>query len=258
MRVLTFGCAAFTCPDDYHNIGAPLKPPGLVVGPAPEHRTDTLTGLAHAVHPTPPSRELDLLISVGERISMTLLAMALIQRGVQAVSFTGSQSGIITCTDHSIARIIEMRPARIQRVLAEGKIPIVAGFQGMSLEREVTTLGRGGSDTSAVALALALNASEVLFYKDVPGIFSEDPKKNPHAEQISHLNYSQALSIVRSTGSVLHPRAIELAQKNNLPLRVQSFKRDRRGHTLISDGRERKQPPVYERNLQAEQLAESS
>ena len=142
--------------------------------------TDQLFKLARNVHPNPPAREQDMLVSVGERISISLLAMALAYQGVEAVSFTGSQSGIITCEKHSDASIVDIRPKRIQKVLDEGKTAIIAGFQGVSQKGEITTLGRGGSDTSAVALAVGLGARCVEFYKDVPGIFEEDPKVQHH------------------------------------------------------------------------------
>ncbi|MBI2742505.1 MAG: aspartate kinase [Chlamydiales bacterium] len=195
----------------------------VVVVSAMGDSTDQLIALAKKVNPTPPRRELDMLISVGERISISLLAMALSAKNKEAISFTGSQSGIITSSQHNDAKIIEVRPFRLLPHLSTGKIVIVAGFQGVSREGEITTLGRGGSDTSAVALAIALGAEKVEFYKDVQGICSEDPKKNPEAQLFSTLSYPEALEIVQKGAKVLHERAILLAQKNSLPLHVLSF-----------------------------------
>ncbi len=196
--------------------------------------TDQLIALAKQVHPHPPRREYDMLVSVGERISISLLAMALALKNRDAVSFTGSQSGIMTCADHGEAKILEVRPGRLEQALNEGKIVIVAGFQGVSLQKEITTLGRGGSDTSAVALGIALNAKKIEFYKDVPGIFNDDPKKNEKAEPFSRLSFDEALTIIEKTGGkVLHPRAIKLAQKNHLSLHVLSFEEGNHEGTWI-------------------------
>jgi len=179
--------------------------------------------LAKQVNPDPPRREYDMLVSVGERISISLLAMALAAKNHQAISFTGSQSGIITCDKHSNARIVEVRPHRLIPILDSGSVVIVAGFQGVSRKGEITTLGRGGSDTSAVALGIALGASKVEFYKDVPGIFSEDPKVTPQAPFLPNLSYEEALAIIHQGAKVLQARSIELAQKNVMPLHVLSF-----------------------------------
>lgn len=195
----------------------------VVVVSAMGNTTDQLLGLAKQVHPTPPLRELDMLVSVGERISMALLAMALQLKGQDAISFTGSQSGIMTSSDHFEAHIVDVRPQRIQEHLNRGAVVIVAGFQGMSLKREITTLGRGGSDTTAVALAAALGACQVEFYKDVFGICKEDPKQVADAEVIPQLSYKQALDIVRKGAKVLHSRSIELAERNGVRLHVRSF-----------------------------------
>lgn len=194
-----------------------------VVVSAMGNTTDQLITLAKQVHPEPPRREYDMLVSVGERISISLLAMALSAKDHQAVSFTGSQSGIITCCRHSDARIIDVRPHRLVPILERGSVVIVAGFQGVSRKGEITTLGRGGSDTSAVALAVALNASKVEFYKDVPGVFSVDPKSDPGATLHPQLSYAQALEIMQRGAKVLHPRSILLAQRNGIPLHVMSF-----------------------------------
>jgi aspartate kinase len=195
----------------------------VVVVSAMGDTTNQLLALARKVHPSPPPREQDMLISVGERISIALLAMALQLKGREAISFTGSQSGIITTSEHSEARIATVKPQRLLRALDAGKIVIVAGFQGVSFEGEITTLGRGGSDTTAVALAVALRASHVEFYKDVQGVYSEDPKSSPNAVHFPCLSYTEALAIMRKGGRVLHPRCIELAAKNAISLRVISF-----------------------------------
>lgn len=191
----------------------------VVVLSAMRGMTDQLIELAQNIHPNPPRREMDMLISVGERISIALLAMALHTRGKEAVSFTGSQSGIITTTDHSDAKIIDVRPFRLIPPLREGKIVIVAGFQGVSIDKDITTLGRGGSDTTAVALGIALGAKRVEFIKDVGGIYSHHPQEQ-EAEKMRELTHERALEIVKKTGGVLHPRAIELAMKNGLTLYV--------------------------------------
>lgn len=195
----------------------------VVVVSAMGTTTDELLDLAKKVHPNPPKREQDMLITAGERVSIALLAMALDVRGKKAISFTGSQSGIITTNDHTEARIIEVRPHRIQSALEEEKIVIVAGFQGVSKEKEITTLGRGGSDTSAVALAVALNAERVEFYKDVPGIGKQNPKIHPKTEIYPELTYDQALKIVGEGAEVLHHRSLELAKKHNLPLQIHPY-----------------------------------
>lgn len=195
----------------------------VVVVSAMGDTTDQLLALAKKVHPEPPPREQDMLVSVGERISVALLAMALHLKHKEAISFTGSQSGIITSSEHAEARITDVRPHRLKAHLDEGKVVIVAGFQGVSKEGEITTLGRGGSDTTAVALAVALGASLVEFYKDVSGICEEDPKYNPYAAVHNRLSYQDALGIVEKGAQVLHSRCIRLAQKNLLTLHVRSF-----------------------------------
>lgn len=185
--------------------------------------TNQLIELAKKVHPDPPRREYDMLLTVGERVSISLLAMALSLKNQEAFSFTGSQSGIITCSRHADARVIDVRPHRLLPYLLNGNIIIVAGFQGVSLDGKITTLGRGGGDISAVALGVALGAEVVEFYKDVPGIFSGDPKLNPSAQHFLELSYDSALKIVENGAKVLHPRSIKLAKNNRLPLHVRSF-----------------------------------
>lgn len=227
--VMKFGGAAVATPEHFSRIADIIIDRMkefsriVIVVSAMGNTTDQLIALAKQVNSNPPRREYDMLVTVGERISIALLAMALAAKNREAISFTGSQSGIITCANHSEARIVEVRPHRIVNVLESGKIAIVAGFQGVSRKGEITTLGRGGSDTTAVALGIALGSSRVEFFKDVPGIFSEDPKKNVSASLFTHLSHQQALDIVLKGAKVLHPRCIQLAAKNNLMLHVRTF-----------------------------------
>lgn len=222
----------------------------VVVVSAMGNTTDQLIALAKQVHENPPTRELDMLISVGERISISLLAMALELKGKEAISFTGSQSGIITSNRHSDARIVDVRPKRLLEALEKGKVVIVAGFQGVSQKGEITTLGRGGSDTTAVALGVALGAVKVEFFKDVEGIYGEDPKKNPKADLLPFLNYEEAVQIVEKGARVLHARCVHLACNNNLPLHVLSFfdpSMERSQGTLIRSSKEQaSKSPIYE------------
>lgn len=227
--VMKFGGASVATIEHFAPIAALIKSrletyqQIVVVVSAMGDTTDQLIDLAQQVHPNPPRREYDMLLTVGERVSMALLAMALANIDLEACSFTGSQTGIITCHKHSEARIIDVRPHRILPHLNAGKIVIIAGFQGVSTQGEITTLGRGGSDTSAVAIAAALEAEKVEFYKDVPGIFSEDPKINPTANFMATLSYDEALTITARGSQILHPRCIELAMKNDLPLHILAY-----------------------------------
>ena len=231
MRVLKFGGAAVSEPESFLKIADLIIERTFtgckiaVVVSAMGNTTDQLFQLAKKVYANPPRRELDMLVSAGERISIALLAMALSSKGVDAVSFTGSQSGIITSDCHSEALIVDVRPHRIVSVLEKGQIPIVAGFQGVSKKGEITTLGRGGSDTTAVALAVALRSSEVEFYKDVPGIFEADPKQDPKARHLAEISYESAFEMAKNGAKVLHPRAIALAEKNGVKLTVRSFQK---------------------------------
>jgi len=185
--------------------------------------TNSLIGLATSISPMPPQREYDMLITAGERISMALLAMALHKKSCPARSFTGSQAGIITSCHHTEAKIIDVRPFRIEETLRDNHVAIIAGFQGVSLHKEITTLGRGGSDTTAVALGVALESTKVAFYKDVSGMYDEDPKINPSARFFPSLSYDEAISITEKGAKVLHTRSLFLAAKNNMPLHVRSF-----------------------------------
>jgi aspartate kinase len=229
--VLKFGGASVSSPEAFSSIANIILHRKknynkvIVVVSAMGNTTDELISLAHKVNPNPPRRELDMLVSVGERISIALLAMALAAKGTEAISFTGSQSGILTTNDHANAKIVNVKPHRLLPHLANGKIVIVAGFQGMSLEGEITTLGRGGSDTTAVALAIALEAEKVEFFKDVPGVFDQDPKTFPKANLLRELSYQEAYEIMNKGAKILHSRCIRLAEKNSLPLRVLPFAR---------------------------------
>jgi len=188
----------------------------VVVVSAMGDTTDELLALAKKVSPDPARRELDMLLTCGERISMALLSMALQELGVPAISFTGSQSGIITNDAHSQARIVEVRPYRIQDELEYGKVVIVAGYQGVSYKKEVTTLGRGGSDTTAVALAAALNAESCEIYSDVDGIFSADPRVVPEARKLETLSYDEMQELASAGAKVLNAQAVEFAKAKGI------------------------------------------
>ncbi|MET0782741.1 aspartate kinase [Orlajensenia leifsoniae] len=185
--------------------------------------TDDLLDLAHEVTPIPAPRELDMLLTAGERISMALLAMAIRSLGYDARSFTGSQAGMITDAQHGAARIVDVTPGRLREALDEGAIAIVAGFQGFSREsRDITTLGRGGSDTTAVALAAALGADICEIYTDVDGIFTSDPRIVKRARKIDRITSEEMLELAGSGAKVLHIRAVEYARRHNVTLHVRS------------------------------------
>lgn len=252
--IMKFGGAAFAdlslFSDTASIIASARKefPRIVVVVSAMGKSTDRLIEMATSVNPSPPQREYDMLISSGERISMSLLAMALAAQNQKAMSFTGSQSGIITCSSHSNAKIISIKPGRLEEALNEGYIAIVAGFQGVSEKKEITTLGRGGSDTSAVALGLALHAERVEFYKDVDGIYDKDPHLFPEARPYPFLTYEDASAIVERGAKVLHLRSIDLAAKNGLPLHVRSFisYKESLGTRIFNAGKIRREVPFYE------------
>jgi aspartate kinase len=183
--------------------------------------TDELLGLAKQVTPAPSRRELDMLLSAGERISMALLSMALNDLGVEAISFTGSQSGIITDDSHASARIVEVRPFRVQDELERGKVVIVAGYQGVSHRKEVTTLGRGGSDTTAVALAAALGA-DCEIYSDVAGVFTADPRVVPDACRLEALGYDEMQELAAAGAKVLNAQAVEFAKARGIAIHARS------------------------------------
>ena len=185
--------------------------------------TDELTDLARQVSPLPPAREMDMLLTAGERISMALVAMAIANLGHQARSFTGSQAGIITDSEHGKAKIIDVTPGRIVQALSEGAIAIVAGFQGVSTEtKDITTLGRGASDTTAVALAAALHADVCEIYTDVDGIFTADPRIVPSARRIPRISYEEMLEMAACGAKILHLRCVEYARRYGIPIHVRS------------------------------------
>ena len=184
--------------------------------------TDDLIHLADQVSPTRPPRELDMLLTAGERISMALVSMALSDCGVESASFTGSQAGIITDTSHTRAKILEMRPDRIREALDEGLVPVVAGFQGVSTQRDITTLGRGGSDVTAVALAAALHADVCEIYTDVTGVFSADPRVVSSARRLPKVSFDEMMEMAATGGRVLMLRSVEFARRHGVPLHVRS------------------------------------
>ena len=195
----------------------------VVVVSAMGDTTDELIDLANQVSPIPPGRELDMLLTAGERISMALLAMAINNLGFEAQSFTGSQAGVITDSTHGKARIIDVTPGRIREAIDSGNIAIVAGFQGISQDtKDITTLGRGGSDTTAVALAAALDADVCEIYTDVDGIFSADPRAVPAARKLNTVTYEEMLELAAAGAKVLHLRCVEYARRYNLPIHVRS------------------------------------
>jgi len=195
----------------------------VVVVSAMGDTTDELIDLAKQITPIPSGRELDMLLTAGERISMALLAMAIANLGHEARSFTGSQAGVITTSTHGRARIIDVTPGRIQEALKEGAIAIVAGFQGISQDtKDITTLGRGGSDTTAVALAAALEADVCEIYTDVDGVFSADPRVVPNARKLKSVTYDEMLELAASGAKVLHLRCVEYARRYDLPIHVRS------------------------------------
>ena len=184
--------------------------------------TDELIALANAISPVRPPREMDMLLTAGERISMALVSMALGAQGVQSASFTDSQAGIITDNDHTKAKILEMRPDRIIEALEQGLVPVVAGFQGVSTDRDITTLGRGGSDVTAVALASALKADSCEIYTDVTGVFTADPRVVPNARRIPKVSFDEMMEMAATGGRVLMLRSVEFASRHKVPLHVRS------------------------------------
>ena len=194
----------------------------VVVVSAMGKSTDNLIKLAEDVSTTRPGREMDMLLTTGERVSMSLVCMALADLGVDAVSFTGSQVGIITDTVHGKAKILEVKGDRARKAIAEGKVCVVAGFQGVSTANEITTLGRGGSDTTAEALAAALGADSCEIYTDVTGVFSADPRIVPLARKLVRINSDEMLEMAGAGSKVLALRSVEFARNHNVPLHVRS------------------------------------
>ncbi len=205
----------------------------VVVVSAMGHTTDELIKLSNQITKNPKAREMDMLLTAGERISVALFTMALQKWGLKAISFTGSQVGIITDNRHTDARIIEIRDERIKNALSQGFVPVVCGFQGVSFEKEITTLGRGGSDTTAVAIAAALNAQKCIIYTDVDGVFTEDPNRFPGVKKIDKISYEEMLELASRGAKVLHPRATGIGARFGVPIEVKNSFNNKAG-TLIT------------------------
>jgi aspartate kinase len=202
----------------------------VVVVSAMGQSTDELIELAQAVSPHPPAREMDMLLTAGERISMALVAMAIIDRGVDAVSFTGSQAGILTEGEHGSAKIAEIRGQRVRESLDQGKVVIVAGFQGVDpVTKEITTIGRGGSDATAVALAAALGADVCEIFTDVDGVYTADPRIVPSARKLDEIGFEEMLELSASGAGVLMSRSVEFGRRFNIPIHVRSSFNDHQG-----------------------------
>jgi aspartate kinase len=229
----------------------------VVVVSAMGKTTDQLQSLANSVHEHPPQRDQDLLMSVGERISMSLLAMSLAKKGVMSLSLTAGFSGVITSSHPTGEKIVEVRPGRIESALRKGNIVIVSGFQGTNETGEITTLGNEGPDATAVALGIALDAKVVEFYKDAPGLFSKDPNIHPDARVIPHLSYQQAVDLIsQQSERILHKRAVEMAERNRVPLAVLPFDpliEEKNGGSLIAEQTERRpREKIYEHSFEVE------
>jgi aspartate kinase len=210
----------------------------VVVCSAMGDTTDELLELAEQVNPVPPEREMDMLLTAGERISNALVAMAIAGLGAEARSFSGSQAGVLTDSSHGKARIIDVTPGRLRQALDEGFIVLVAGFQGVSQDtRDVTTLGRGGSDTTAVALAAALKADVCEIYTDVDGVYSADPRIVPDARKLENVSYEEMLEMAASGAKVLHLRSVEYARRYGVPIHVRSSYSNKPG-TIVSGSME--------------------
>jgi aspartate kinase len=242
--VMKFGGTSVADPEKIRRVAARLvdakRAGGRVVGvvSAMGRHTDDLVALAHEVSPHPKPREMDMLISVGERISCALVAMAISDLGQEAISLTGSQAGIVTDTAHGKAKIVEVRGSRIREALDQDKIVLVAGFQGVSTDKDITTLGRGGSDTTAVALAAALGADACEIYTDVDGVFTADPRIVPDARKLHAVSYEEMLEMAASGARVLALRSVEFARNHGVKLHVRSTFIDADG-TWITEEDER-------------------
>jgi aspartate kinase len=206
--------------------------------------TDDLIAMAEEVSPDPDRREMDMLLSTGERISCALCAMAINDLGHRAISLTGSQAGIVTDTSHTRARILDVRADRIREALGEDRIVLVAGFQGVSTSRDVTTLGRGGSDTTAVALAAAIDAEVCEIYTDVAGVFSADPRIVPDARKLSQVSFEEMLEMAASGARVLQLRSVEYARNHGVRIHCRSSFEDGPGTLVVSEEETMEQPFV--------------
>ena len=238
--VQKFGGTSVADPPKIHNVAKAVireKEKGndvVVVVSAMGHTTDYLIKLAKEVTNNPDSREMYMLLSTGEQVSIALLAMAIQSNGYKAVSMNGQQVGIITENIHSKARIVDIKTEKLKKYLKEGNIIVVAGFQGVTPEGEITTLGRGGSDTSAVAIAAALKADRCDIYTDVEGVYATDPRIVPNIQKTDVISYEEMLELARVGANVLHPRSVETAKQFGVPLRVRSsFKLDNLGTLVI-------------------------
>ncbi|MFH0828395.1 MAG: aspartate kinase, partial [Candidatus Omnitrophota bacterium] len=209
----------------------------VVVVSALGDTTDELIELANKINPKASEREMDMLLSTGEQISVALLAMAIHKLGFKAISFTGAQVGIITDSNYTRARIIKITADKIKEKLKEKNIVIVAGFQGVTLEDDITTLGRGGSDLTAVALATALKADECEIYTDVEGIYTVDPRVEPKAKKIPEITFDEMLEMASLGAQVMQPRSIEVAKKFNIPLHVRSSFSDKPGTMIVKEAK---------------------
>jgi aspartate kinase len=249
--VMKFGGSSVGDPEKIRHVARRLvaaKREGVrVVGvvSAMGRTTDELIGLAHQVSPRPDRRELDMLLSVGERISCALVAMAINDLGREAISLTGSQAGIITDAVHGKAKIVEVRARRIHEALDSDRIVLVAGFQGMSAHaRDITTLGRGGSDTTAAALASALGAMACEIYSDVPGVFSADPRVVPDARKLRAVSYEEMLELAAAGARVLQLRSVEFARNHGVALHVRSTFSDEPGTWITEESDERMEKAI--------------
>ena len=238
--VQKFGGTSVANPEKIHNVAKAVireKENGndvIVVVSAMGHTTDYLIKLANEVTQTPDSREMDMLLSTGEQVSIALLSMAIQAHGHKAISMNGQQVGIITENIHSKARIVDIKTDKLKKYLSEGNIIVVAGFQGVTPDGEITTLGRGGSDTSAVAIAAALKADRCDIYTDVEGVYATDPRIVPNIQKLETVSYEEMLELARVGANVLHPRSVETAKQFNVPLRVRSsFKLENLGTLII-------------------------
>ncbi len=208
----------------------------VVVVSAMGHTTDHLVKMAKDLSPNPSGREMDMLLSTGEGVSIALLTMAIQAQGYEAISFNAMQVGILTENIHTKARIVNIRTEKLRKNLDEGKIIVVAGFQGVTEDGEITTLGRGGSDTSAVALAAALNADRCDIYTDVEGVYTTDPRVVPKASRLEVVSYDEMLELAHAGANVLHPRSVETAKQFSVPMRVRSsFKLDNMGTLIVGE-----------------------
>ena len=206
----------------------------VVVVSAMGHTTDRLIALAESVNPEPPARELDMLIANGETITAPLVAMCLAGMGVPAISLSGAQAGVRTSGQHSRARINDIKPDRIVEALGKNQVPVIAGFQGVTAELDITTLGRGGSDTTAVAVAAALRAESCEIYSDVDGIFTADPRVVKAAKKLTHVQYDEMLELAAVGARIMHPRAVEIAELYSVPIHVRSSFHDRVGTMIVA------------------------